>query len=165
MWKFYSKPKTKFLTHLKKINLEKSLKGKNIDKKIIREEIFNNIKKRKLLESYIHIEVKKSRNIFLAGGKRLRQRRSAIKKINKWGTRFGEEKNACGSHNRPQHDCLFQETFLGAGNKRPRQLRRATKCLIFQTRILFMKKTPAVAATGHKMHICPCLRSPNSTVS
>ena len=61
----YSKPKTKFLSHLKKINLEKSLKGKIIDKKIIREEIFNNIKKRKLLESYIHTEVKKARNIFL----------------------------------------------------------------------------------------------------
>ena len=66
----YSKPKTKFLTHLKKISLGKSLKGKNIDKKIIREEIFNSIKKRKLLESYIHAEVKKARNIFLKKHKR-----------------------------------------------------------------------------------------------
>jgi len=61
----YSKPKTKFLTHLKKINLGKSLKGRNIDKKIIREEIFNNTKKRKLLEGYIHTEVKKARNAFI----------------------------------------------------------------------------------------------------
>jgi len=71
----YSKPKTKFLTHLKKINLGKSLKGENIDKKIIREEIFNNTKKRKLLESYIHTEVKKARNIFL---KKHKQKKTKI---------------------------------------------------------------------------------------
>ena len=61
----YSKPKTKFLNYLEKINLGKSLRGKYIDKRIVREEIFNNIKKRKLLERYIHTEVKKTRNIFL----------------------------------------------------------------------------------------------------
>jgi dephospho-CoA kinase len=61
----YLKPKTKFITHLKKINLGKSLKGKKIDKKIIREEVFYDTKKRKLLESYIHAEVKKDRNVFL----------------------------------------------------------------------------------------------------
>ena len=61
----YSKPKSKFLKHLKKTNLGKSIKGKNIDKKVIREEIFNSINKRKLLENYIHNEVKKARNIFL----------------------------------------------------------------------------------------------------
>ena len=71
----YSKPKTKFLTHLKKINLGKSLKRKNIDKKIIREEIFNDTKKRKLLESYIHTEVKKARNIFL---KKHKQKKTKI---------------------------------------------------------------------------------------
>ncbi len=71
----YSKPKTKFLTHLKKINLGKSLKGKNIDKKIIREEIFNNTKKRKLLESYVHTEVKKARNIFI---KKHKQKKTKI---------------------------------------------------------------------------------------
>jgi len=71
----YSKPKIKFLTYLKKINLGKSLKGKNIDKKIIREEIFNNAKKRKLLEGYIHTEVKKSRNIFL---KKHKQKKTKI---------------------------------------------------------------------------------------
>ena len=61
----YLKPKTKFTNYLKKINLGKSLKGKKIDKKIIREEIFSDTKKRKLLESYIHAEVKKARNVFL----------------------------------------------------------------------------------------------------
>ncbi len=61
----YSKPKAKFLNHLKKTSLGKSIKGKNIDKEIIREEIFNNIKKRKLLEGYIHNEVKKTRNVFI----------------------------------------------------------------------------------------------------
>jgi len=71
----YLRPKTKFISHLKKINLEKSLKGKNIDKKIIREEIFSNIKKRKLLENYVHTEVKKSRNIFL---KKHKQKKTKI---------------------------------------------------------------------------------------
>ena len=71
----YSQPKTKFITYLNKINLGKSLKGKNIDKKIIREEIFNNAKKRKLLEGYIHTEVKKSRNIFL---KKHKQKKTKI---------------------------------------------------------------------------------------
>ena len=71
----YLRPKTKFITHLKKINLGKSLKGKNIDKKIIREEIFNNIKKRKLLEKYLHAEAKKSRNFFL---KKNRQKKTHI---------------------------------------------------------------------------------------
>ena len=58
----YSKPKAKFLNYLKKTSLGKSVKGKKIDKEIIREEIFNNIKKRKLLESYIHDHVKKTIN-------------------------------------------------------------------------------------------------------
>ena len=65
----YSKPKTKFTTYLKKINLGKSLKGKSVDKKIIREKIFYNPKKRKLLESYLHTEVEKARNIFLKKNK------------------------------------------------------------------------------------------------
>ena len=71
----YSKPKAKFLNHLKKTSLGKSIKGKNIDKEIIRDEIFNNIKKRKLLESYIHTEVKKARNIFL---KKHKQKKTKI---------------------------------------------------------------------------------------
>ena len=65
----YSKPNKKFKTYLKKINLGKSLKGKKIDKNIVREEIFYNTKKRKLLEEYLHSEVKKDRNIFLKKNK------------------------------------------------------------------------------------------------
>ncbi len=61
----YAKPKTKFITYLKKINLGGSLKKEKIDKKIIREEIFNNTRKKMLLEKYLHAEVKKARNLFL----------------------------------------------------------------------------------------------------
>jgi len=61
----YSKPPLKFINFLKKINLKNSLRGKKIDKKIVRREIFTNTRKRKLLEKYLHAEVKKSRNIFL----------------------------------------------------------------------------------------------------
>ena len=71
----YLRPKAKFITHLKKINLGRSLKGGNINKKIVREEIFNDTKKRKLLESYIHTEVKKARNIFL---KKHKQKKTKI---------------------------------------------------------------------------------------
>ena len=71
----YSKPTSKFTNYLKKINLKNSLKGCKIDKKIIREEIFSNIKKRKLLEKYLHAEAKKSRNFFL---KKHKQRKTQI---------------------------------------------------------------------------------------
>ncbi len=71
----YSNPTIKFKTHLKKINLGGSLKRKKIDKKIIREEIFNNKKKRKLLEDYLHTEVKKTRNIFV---KKHKQKKTKI---------------------------------------------------------------------------------------
>ena len=71
----YSKPKTKFLNHLVKINLGKSLKKGRIDKKTIREEIFSNTKKRKLLENYIHAEVKKDRDVFL---KKHKQKKTKI---------------------------------------------------------------------------------------
>ena len=63
--KLYSKPTTKFIKYLKKINLKASLKGKKINKKIIRDEIFCNQKKKKLLEKHIHGEVKKSIVSFL----------------------------------------------------------------------------------------------------
>jgi len=71
----YSKPPIKFIKYLKKINLKNSLRGGKIDKRIIREEIFNNTKKRKLLEKFLHTEVKKSRNIFL---KKNRQKKTQI---------------------------------------------------------------------------------------
>ena len=63
--KIYSNPPLKFISYLKKINLIGALNGNKIDKNIVREGIFNNTKKRKLLEKYLHAEVKRSRKIFL----------------------------------------------------------------------------------------------------
>jgi dephospho-CoA kinase len=73
--KIYSKPEPKFLSYLKKTNLKNSIKGNKIDKKTIREEIFTNIEKKKLLEKYLHAKVKKSRDIFL---KKNRQKKTQI---------------------------------------------------------------------------------------
>ena len=73
--KIYSKLEPKFLSYLKKINLKNSIKGNKIDKKTIREEIFTNTEKRKLLEKYLHAKVKKSRDIFL---KKNRQKKTQI---------------------------------------------------------------------------------------
>ena len=56
-------------------NLKNSIKGNKIDKKTIREEIFKNTKKKKLLEKYLHAKVKKSRDIFL---KKNRQKKTQI---------------------------------------------------------------------------------------
>jgi dephospho-CoA kinase len=71
----YSKSEPKFLSYLKKTNLKNSIKGNKIDKKTIRDEIFTNTKKRKLLEKYLHDRVKKSRDIFL---KKNRQKKTQI---------------------------------------------------------------------------------------
>ena len=73
--KIYSEPEPKFLSYLKKTNLKNSIKDNKIDKKIIREEIFTNTEKRKLLEKYLHARVKKSRDIFL---KKNRQKKTQI---------------------------------------------------------------------------------------
>ena len=73
--KIYSKPEPKFLSYLKKTNLKNSIKCNKIDKKTIREEIFINTEKRKLLEKYLHAKVKKSRDIFL---KKNRQKKTQI---------------------------------------------------------------------------------------
>ena len=73
--KIYSKPEPKFLSYLTKTNLKNSIKGNKIDKKTIREEIFTNTEKRKLLEKYLHAKVKKSRDIFL---KKNRQKKTQI---------------------------------------------------------------------------------------
>jgi len=62
--KIYSKPTKAFLKHLKKINLSRSIKNKKINKKIIRDEIFNNQRKKKNLENFIHKKVGRSRNSF-----------------------------------------------------------------------------------------------------
>ena len=71
----YSNQGPKFLSYLKKTNLKNSIKGNKIDKKTIREEIFTNTKKRKLLEKYLHAKVKKSRDVFL---KKNRQKKTQI---------------------------------------------------------------------------------------
>jgi len=71
----YSNPGPKFLSYLKKTNLKNSIKGNKIDKKTIREEIFKNTGKKKLLEKYLHAKVKKSRDIFL---KKNRQKKTQI---------------------------------------------------------------------------------------
>ena len=63
--KIYSKPTTGFLKYLKDINLSNSVRGRKINKNTIREEIFNNQKKKRKLEKFIHTEVKKSREGFL----------------------------------------------------------------------------------------------------
>ena len=73
--KIYSNPEPKFLSYLKKTNLKNSIKGNKIDKKTIREEIFTNTEKRKLLEKYLHAKVKKSRDVFL---KKNRQKKTQI---------------------------------------------------------------------------------------
>ena len=63
--KIYINPSTTFVRYLKKINLRDSTMGKKINKKIIREKIFNNQNKKRKLEKFIHNEVKKSRDHFL----------------------------------------------------------------------------------------------------
>lgn len=67
--KMYSTPNKNFLNYIKKIGLKKSIKGKKINKPKIRESIFKNKKQRKLLEKYIHKEVKESRDRFLKNKK------------------------------------------------------------------------------------------------
>jgi len=68
--KIYSNPTSSFLKYLKGINLSNSIKGKKINKKIIREEVFYKKEKRRKLEKFIHNEVRKSRNQFLNEHKR-----------------------------------------------------------------------------------------------
>lgn len=68
--KIYSNPTSGFLKYLKDINLSNSIKGKKINKNIIREEIFYKKEKRSKLEKFIHNEVRKSRNQFLNKHKR-----------------------------------------------------------------------------------------------
>ena len=68
--KLYSTPSPAFLTYLKKINFSKSIKNKKINKNIIREEIFNNRKKKNKLEKFVHGEVKKDRDKFIKKNKK-----------------------------------------------------------------------------------------------
>ena len=63
--KLYTNPTKKFLKYLKNAKIKYTISKKKIDKASIREEIFYNLKKKNLLEKYIHNEVKISRDIFL----------------------------------------------------------------------------------------------------
>ena len=65
----YKDPSNNFLNYLKKNGFEKSISNKKINKKYIRDEIFEKVKKRKILEKYLHKEVGFSRNIFLQKNK------------------------------------------------------------------------------------------------
>ena len=61
----YASNNKKLLSFLLKNGFEKSIINYKIEKKIIREDIFFNKNKKKILEKYLHLEVKKNRDIFL----------------------------------------------------------------------------------------------------
>ena len=63
--KIYSQPNKKLFTVLKNIGLSNSIKNKQIDKRVIRDEIFSDKVKKKKLEKFIHKEVRISRNLFI----------------------------------------------------------------------------------------------------
>ena len=63
--KIYSQPNKQLLTTLKNIGLSNSIKNKQIDKRVIRNEIFSDKTKKKKLEKFIHKEVRISRNNFV----------------------------------------------------------------------------------------------------
>ena len=55
----------RFVSFLQREGFEKSIIKNTINKKIIREDIFNNKEKKTKLEKYLHNEVKKNRNLLL----------------------------------------------------------------------------------------------------
>ena len=61
----YKKPNKEFLRHLSRCGLNSALKKREINKKIVREEVFKNKTKLKMLEKFIHKKVKESRNKFI----------------------------------------------------------------------------------------------------
>ena len=63
--KIYLAPTPSLIRNLKSIGLSDSIKKKKINKKMIREEIFNNQSKKRKLEKFIHNEVRKSREQFI----------------------------------------------------------------------------------------------------
>ncbi len=63
--KMYNKPNETFLRFLKKNISNEVVRQKKINKQKIIEIIFNDIKKKKRLEKYIHNKVKESRNNFI----------------------------------------------------------------------------------------------------
>ena len=72
--KMYSQPTKQLLSTLKKIGLSRSIKNKQINKKVIRDEIFSNKTKKKKLEQFIHKEVRISRNLFIKKHKNKRNK-------------------------------------------------------------------------------------------
>ena len=66
----YLRPPRDFVSFLKKTKLLHIKKNNEIDKKKIRQIIFNNKNKKMLLEKYIHKEVAISRNLFLKKNKK-----------------------------------------------------------------------------------------------
>jgi len=65
----YKKPTQIFISFLKKTGLQNVINKKKINKYKIREEIFNNKKKKDIIETYLHAEVRKSREEFLKKNK------------------------------------------------------------------------------------------------
>ena len=61
----YKKPTNNFINFLKKEGFYQAVLKKKIKKNIIKDVVFNNIRKRKKLEKYLHEEVKKNRKVFL----------------------------------------------------------------------------------------------------
>ena len=66
----YKKPNKEFLRHLSRCGLNSALKKREINKKIVREEVFKNKTKLKMLEKFIHKKVKESRNKFIKSNKK-----------------------------------------------------------------------------------------------
>ncbi len=63
--KIYKKPKKTFINFIRNKISKEAVKNNKINKKKITNIIFNNIKAKKLLEKYIHNEVKSSRDMFI----------------------------------------------------------------------------------------------------
>ncbi len=72
--KIYSQPNKQLLATLKNIGLSNSIKNKQIDKRVIRDEIFSDKVKKKKLEKFIHKEVRISRNHFIKKHKKQKKK-------------------------------------------------------------------------------------------
>ena len=68
----YKNPKKEFLNYLKNIGLSNSIKKNNINKKIIRDTIFDNTKIKERLEKYIFKIIRKNRINFIKREKKLK---------------------------------------------------------------------------------------------
>ena len=67
----YKNPKKEFIDHLKKIGLAKSIKNKKINKKIIRDIIFDDKQVKSKLEKYIFKIIRKNRKNFINKEKKI----------------------------------------------------------------------------------------------